>query len=204
MHTLLLTTMLSAAPAPSIPPVQAYASVPSFGTADLIDTRAWDGLPYPLGTETALAASDVAPGQARLLSVEPADDLVTRLRLRLRSTGLSDGQVARFGHGLFPHRCTILSGLDWRGNAGVHTYEAGARGGAGGDSPASLVLVSGRPDLGALVPMVPGDVVDARELRVHGEVVRESLSIRHGASRMTLTREGDTVRACFVQERDGA
>ncbi len=196
MHPLVFTVALAAAADPTLSNPAGVDRVEE-GSRSVMHSRAWDGIPYPMGTELALAASKLDITQISVLSAETWSDVSALHRVRIQRVTLSDGAVVKLVDGALPETCTPFKSVVWQDGTIIQTYPAGEQRTANGEVAASLLLVSGNPELSALVAVCPGDTVETREVSRAGQVRRRLLVLRRGTSTLTFEQSPTVQRVCY-------
>ncbi|MDP2309170.1 MAG: hypothetical protein Q8P18_24315 [Pseudomonadota bacterium] len=152
-------------------------------------------MPDAVGAEATLTRFQVDTGQASVVSADVRRAAGERPRIRIRRVRLGNGGLTSSGE-LRGDNCMDVGEVDWTGGRGLQVETTGS--GTSDPSSASVVLVDGNPSIGAFVMLVAGDTAEVREVRRDGALLRESLTVRHGADVMALRREGERREVCHA------
>ena len=199
MHPLVFTAAIVVAADPSVsdPSLSAGADRVEASSRSVMHSSAFDDIPYPVGTELALAAFQLDIAQASVLSAETWSDVKALHRMRIERVKLSDGVVVRLVEGALPETCTALKSVVWQDGSTIRTYPAADHRAATGEITASLLLVSGNEEFSVLVAVCPGDTVETREVSRGGQVRRRLLVIRRATSTLTFEQSPSVQRVCY-------
>ncbi|MFZ5478812.1 MAG: hypothetical protein ACOZNI_18715 [Myxococcota bacterium] len=169
----------------------------AFQRRAVLDEEAGLAVPDAIGIEMVLAQYGISVERAAVVQATRADGDVVIDWVELDDGSRSELTRARGGVVCSPASRKAL----WEGGAEIRVFAASPGAAEAVRAHPGLVMIEDHPHIGALVALAPGDQVTVRDVRRHGLLWEETVTIERPGGSLQMQRRELRERVCWMASR---